>query len=369
MIVSKFKSLLYQGTQFAVTYRRARSCWHGRVAYDQPKVYYGRDHIPGKDENACGGIIKAQDLQSVYPNRKDQPNILYLISSALPAYAATMVRQAKKHGAKIVLNQNGTAYPAWHGPGWEKTNRPMRKVLELADYVFYQSQFCKTAADLHLLERNDGFEILHNPVDCSTFVPSQYKPTGHRLISAGTHNQLYRVQCAIETAVILKRSIPDIQLTFAGRYHWRNSHAESMEELEALVESSGIAGSITVLGPYSQNEVVPLMQEHHVALHTKYNDPCPRLVTEALACGLPVVYSDSGGVPELVGRDAGIGVPAPLDWQDLHAPAPDQLAEAVVRVFEKYDAFSAAARRRSIEHLDVGPWLERHKQIFSEIIR
>lgn len=228
MIVSNLKSLVHRFVQFADTYHRARSCWNGPVSYEEPKVYYGREHIPGKSENACGGIIKAQDLQSVYPNRKDQPNILYLISSALPAYAATMVRQAKRHGARIILNQNGTAYPAWHGSGWEKTNRPMRKVLELADYVFYQSQFCKAAADLHLIERNEGFEILHNPVDCSTFVPAGCRPSGHRLICAGTHNQLYRVRCAIETVTILKRTVPDIQLTFAGRYHWRNSHAESM---------------------------------------------------------------------------------------------------------------------------------------------
>lgn len=369
MIVSKFKFLVYQCAQFADTYRRAHSCWQRPVSYDEPKVYYGRNHIPGKDENACGGIIKAQDLQLIFPNHKDDPNILYLISSALPAYAATMVRQAKKHGARLVLNQNGTAYPAWHGPGWEKTNRPMQKVLELADYVFYQSQFCKTAADLHLLERNDRFEILHNPVDCSIFFPAQCKPSGHRVISAGTHNQLYRVQCAIETVALLKRSIPDIHLTFAGRYHWQNSHAESMRELAALVANSGLASSITVLGPYSQNDVVPLMQEHHVALHTKYNDPCPRLVTEALACGLPVVYSDSGGVPELIGRDAGIGISAPLDWLELHAPGPVQLAEAVVKVFENYDTYSSAARKRGVEHLDVGPWIERHKHIFAEIIQ
>ena len=74
------------------------------------------------------------------------------------------------------------------------------------------------------------------------------------------------------------------------------------------------------------------MQSADILLHTKYNDPCPTVVLEAMACGLPVVYSASGGTPELVGDDAGIGVDAPLDWEHDHPPAPEALAEAVLVV-------------------------------------
>jgi glycosyltransferase involved in cell wall biosynthesis len=44
------------------------------------------------------------------------------------------------------------------------------------------------------------------------------------------------------------------------------------------------------------------------------DDPCPMTVIEALADGLPVLGSDRGGLPELVGEDAGLPVEDPAAW-------------------------------------------------------
>ncbi|HIE54583.1 MAG TPA: hypothetical protein EYP90_05290, partial [Chromatiaceae bacterium] len=117
-------------------------------------VSYGFRVVPGKDRVAGGGIVKLQDLQDVFPNRFAGADILYLVSSALPPYAVALARHARRRGVSIVLNQNGTAYPAWFGSGWQKANRPMQELVRMADYVLYQSRFCKMAADLHLGTRS-----------------------------------------------------------------------------------------------------------------------------------------------------------------------------------------------------------------------
>ena len=80
-------------------------------------------------------------------------------------------------------------------------------------------------------------------------------------------------------------------------------------ELKNFQQGIGVAERVEFLGPYSQLEAPHILRRGHVLLHTKYNDPCPTAVIEAMACGVPVVYSSSGGVPELVGQEAGIGVP------------------------------------------------------------
>ena len=103
-------------------------------------------------------------------------------------------------------------------------------------------------------------------------------------------------------------------------------------------------------------------------MHTKYNDPCPRLVIEAMSCGLPIIYSKSGGVEELVGEAAGIGVPAVLDWQKDHPPDPVCLAEATLKISASYEMFSKEARQRAVQRFDVRPWRERHASIFRKLI-
>jgi glycosyltransferase involved in cell wall biosynthesis len=111
-----------------------------------------------------------------------------------------------------------------------------------------------------------------------------------------------------------------------------------------------------------------VLADADILLHTKYNDPCPGLVLEAMACGVPVVYSDSGGTPELVGDDAGIGVPAPLDFEHDHPPDPDQLADAVLAVASDRERYASEARRRAVELFDLERWIERHRAVFAELL-
>lgn len=330
-------------------------------------VSYGFRTVAGKDQIASGGIVKLQDLETGFPNHGACADILYLVSSALPPCALALARHAKHRGVSIVLNQNGTAYPAWFGPGWEKANRPMEALIRMADYVFYQSRFCKMAADRHLVARNQDYDICYNPVDTTTFVPANRPPTGHRLLIAGSHMQFYRVRSAIEALSVLVPSFPNIQLTIAGRFRWHPKRDQCKRDVYALSEKLQVRNRIHVSGAYHQQEAPQLFQEAHILLHTKYNDPCPRLVVEAMACGLPVVYSNSGGVPELVGQEAGIGIQAPLDWQHLHPPSGKALAIAVKGVFDDYNRFRHQARRRAVDRFDIKPWLARHRQVFRNL--
>jgi len=87
-----------------------------------------------------------------------------------------------------------------------------------------------------------------------------------------------------------------------------------------------------------------------------------------MACSLPVVYSASGGTPELVGEHAGVGIPAPLDWERDHPPSAEALAGAVERVAEDLDGYGQAARERA-GRFDVRRWIARHREIFGDLTR
>jgi glycosyltransferase involved in cell wall biosynthesis len=261
----------------------------------------------------------------------------------------------------LLLNQNGVGYPGWAGSGTEAFNRPLRTVLGAAEHVLYQSEFCKRAADELVAEPAGPWEVLHNAVDIQHFTPAEQSPEdGPVLLLGGDQSQAYRLQLGLETLAALLPSHPDAQLLVTGRL---------VTHPEPIVERLGLRRHVHFLGRYSQDEAPALFRRAHVLLHTKVNDPCPSLVIEAMAAGLPVIYPRSGGVPELVGDDAGIGVPHPDGFERDEPPSADELADAVTRVLADLPAYAAAARSRAVERFALEPWLDRHAELFARFAR
>jgi glycosyltransferase involved in cell wall biosynthesis len=70
------------------------------------------------------------------------------------------------------------------------------------------------------------------------------------------------------------------------------------------------------VAPRASRELAELLRSHDVFVTASEHDPCSNAVLEALACGLPVLYLQSGGHPELVG-DAGLGFGAREELPEL----------------------------------------------------
>ena len=105
-----------------------------------------------------------------------------------------------------------------------------------------------------------------------------------------------------------------------------------------------------------------------VYLILKHNDPCPNTVIEGMACGLPVLYSASGGVPELVGSEAGIGLACDEDWERPRWPDAAAIADGVLAIVERRAAYAAAARRRAVDRFDLVARIVRHREVFIELL-
>ena len=315
-----------------------------------------------------GGLVKFQRMQQQYPNSPDRFNILYMVSSAQPWGSDQLSRMAAKRGRKLVWNQNGVAYPGWHGPGWERKNDAMASILHAADYVFYQSEFCLECANRFLGERRGRYEVLYNAVDTSEFTPgeSNHQPAGAVVLLGGNQYQRYRLDTALRALSHLRRQHPEARMLVTGRLSWSHEQA-ARDETQSLLMELGVEDAVEFTGPYRQRDAPALYRRAHVLLHTKYNDPCPGLVVEAMACGLPVVYSASGGVPELVGREAGIGIESPLSFDRDYPPDPEALSDAIANILARRAQYARAARARAVAGFDIKPWLARHQLIFEQL--
>ena len=359
---SAVRNRLRARAERAAARRRHEAIARGAPARDRVALFYGHDRIPAADEPAHGGTVKFQHLARVFPNEPDAFNVLYLGSSNRPADSSELIRLARERGAAVVWNQDGVAYRGWHGPGWSRVNEPLAEGVHAADYVFFQSEFCRVSSDLWLEGRKGPAEVLPNPVDTETFMPAATRPDRPlTLLLGGNQYQRYRFEAALGAL----RLLPEARLLVAGRLSWDPDPRAVRRELGGLL--APVEERVELLGAYSQADAPALYRRADVLLHTKYNDPCPTVVLEAMACGVPVVYSRSGGTPELVGDEAGVGVEAPLDWDRDHPPAAEELAQGVERVRERLPDYAAAARERSLR-FDAKPWVERHREVFERLV-
>ena len=347
----------------AARYGRAGARWARLLVSGKAKpglrVFYGHDRVPAPGERVAGGTAKAQKLAARWPNSPHDFSLLYLGTTWLPRDLGALLWISSRRGAAIVVNQDGVAYPGWAGEATDALNRPLREAVLAADHVVYQSEFSKLSAELYLGEPRGSWEVLHNAVDVASFAPGDAQgPGGPTLLLGGDQTQAYRVELALRTLAALLPRHPDARLLVTGRL---------VVPVEPLVEDLGLRGRVHLLGEYAQRDAPAVLRRAHILLHTKVKDPCPTLVVEAMACGLPVVYPASGGTVELVGDEAGVGVAHPDTWERDEPPGPEALADAVERVLADLPGYAARARARAVERFALAPWLERHRELFERL--
>jgi len=328
-----------------------------------PALDYGDALIPGGAGVVAGGRVKLLHLAEEFPAAPDF-NILYLVSSAPPKFALELVQWAQKRGVRIAWNQNGVAYPAWFGRRTEVINAPMRELRAHADFIFYQSAFCRDCANQFLGEVQAPAEIAFNSVDTARFRPVDAAQTGEcRLLAAGSHHESYRVTAVLEAVAELKRRKFSVLLHLAGRLLWPGAKAD----VTARVRKLGITDEVRRIPPYRQAEAPAIYQAAHILIHPKYKDPCPTVPIEAMACGVPVIGSATGGMPELVSAGAGELLEVPDSWDQNHWPGPSAIADAVERIMSQWSDCRAAARANAESRFSEEQWLAQHRRIFQAL--
>ena len=322
---------------------------------------------PKRSEFSHGGTVKMTYLAEAFPHAFPSANLLYAVSSVGNSMSSAVLARARKKGLRIIVNQNGVAFPAWDGANYQETNQSLKAILDYSDYIIYQSRFCKLGAERYLAPPDVPHEIIYNPVDTRLFTPEtcSKKPDNLTLLLGGNQYEKYRLELALETLKVLHRDIPNAKLIVTGKLWLPYPEAELWTK-QALKEMA-LVDHVTFTGIYTQAEAPMIYSKAHLLLHTKYADPSPGLVLEALALGLPVVHLGNGGVPELVG-DAGVGVPVEHDWDQINLPDPYEMAKAVMQVYSHCEEYAQKARQRAVENFSLEKFTARHTEIFAKVL-
>ena len=326
------------------------------------RVFYGG----AMSGNRGGHRVKVKRLHEIFPNRYLDFNLVYILSN-FPYLSEKTISALKKSQIPIVLNQNGAYWPGWYGQGWEEKNRPNALVYRNCDYVFWQSNFAREASQKYLSEVDPMGEVLYNAVDLDNFYPrkSTLKNREFTFLVAGNFNSdnFYQIEGAFRAfAKIYKKGNYRLQITGLSK---------SMKKQARLISIDlGIEDGVGVLGNFSQAQGAQIMRQSDTYLALKFMDTCPNLVIEALASGVPVIFSDTGGTKELVDRNCGYGLHVEGDWHSQPmAPDSDLLAEAMQSIVHMRLEMGEAARSRAEERFDLRGWHLRHKTVLDELLK
>jgi len=161
-------------------------------------------------------------------------------------------------------------------------------------------------------------QIIYGGTDVERFLTVRqrdYPPGQLKLLYAGQLVQHKGVHTAVEAMakLVKERGINEISLTLVG-----SGHPDYEAFLHDLVEREELHNHVTIHKSVSKDEMPAILQQFDVLIFPSiYEEPLARMTQEAMASGLVVVGTTTGGTEEIL-RDGETGFTfAPEDAQGL----------------------------------------------------
>jgi glycosyltransferase involved in cell wall biosynthesis len=195
-----------------------------------------------------------------------------------------------------------------------------------ADHIITISE--STAADLQELDVGrdkisivyPGPEARYKPLEqkqAAQFIANKYGTSENYICAVGTVEPRKNLVTLLEAVCLLRRRTWDFRLLVAGMPGWRNSGVyESVKRL-GLTEAE-----VMFLGHVPDDDMPALYSGSRLFVFPSLYEGFGIPLVEAMACGIPVVASNSSSIPEVV-QDAAV----------LVSPrSPQAFADAISRV-------------------------------------
>jgi glycosyltransferase involved in cell wall biosynthesis len=145
-------------------------------------------------------------------------------------------------------------------------------------------------------------EVVPNPVDGRLFAPPAVpRAPGppHRLLTVASLEPVKGVAALLEAAGAVARERRDFRLTVIG-------DGSERARCEALVARLGLADVVELAGRRGRAEVAAAMAEADALVAPSEWETFSVAVAEGLLCGLPVLATRAGALPELVDDASGL---------------------------------------------------------------
>lgn len=311
--------------------------------------------------------LASKIIKTVRDSKLDLIHSHYAIPHATSAYMARDII-----GVPYVVTLHGSDV---HTLGLDPAYRPVVKhTVENADAVTVVSNFLRKKAHDELgIERN--IQVIPNFIDVERFrrldgirlivesgcvslrnveEAKALNPGEKILLHASNFRRVKRVVELIDILRIVVDHRPNVRLIIAG-------DGPTRIEVERKVEALDLCDNVHLLGVKSNMQ--DIMCSSDVFLLNSTLEGMPLVLLEAMACGLPVITTPAGGIPELVrpGKD-GI-VTRGFDSEEFAQAVIEMLDDDSLR-----SKFSQAGRKRVEESFSADKIVRKYEAVFEEVL-
>ena len=255
-----------------------------------------------------------------------------------------------------------------HAEGWRRQMsvrrwygfvRMQKRVAQRIPRVLTVSESSAGDIAAQMGVRRDRMSVVPVGVDTGLFrpLPDVARVPGRLMTTASADVPLKGLVPLLE-AVAKVRTERHVELVVVGQ-------PRDGSLVPATIERLGLDGAVTIAGVVDNLRMIELYAEAEVAVVPSLYEGFSLPAVEAMACGLPLVTTTGGALPEVVGADGECALLVPPN-------DPGALAAAIVRALDDADLrarLGAAGRDRVLERFTWRATAEATVDVYRQVIR
>ena len=287
----------------------------------------------------------------------DLIHVHYAIPHAVSAYLTKQMLKDKRD-IKIITTLHGTDITL---VGLEPSFLPMVKFsIEESDGVTAVSRFLKEKTLTNYNIEKD-IAVINNFVDANLYKPNapsklreHIAPKNEKImVHTSNFRAVKRVPETIKILDLVRKEIP-AKLVLVG-------DGPDRSECERLCRELKLCDHVKFLG--KQNGLVDILNASDLFLIPSQSESFGLAALEAMSCGLPVVSSSVGGLPELINHNETGFIAEIGDVERMAKYAIELLSNK-----RKYDLFAKASRKRVENNFDKKIVIPEYENFYNKIM-
>jgi len=206
-------------------------------------------------------------------------------------------------------------YAPWQITLFEFTNRFAARVADRVICISQEIVHCARYAGATA----DRLAIIPNSINLAVFQASRKSKDGRICLYVGALRPIKGVEYLIRAIPKVLKRFPETRFVLVG-------DGPDREKIARWIAAYGLSQSVELAGYVFHDRLPAYYQQADLFVMPSLNEAQGLVALEAMACGLPVVASQVGGIPEMI-QDGHNGLLVPPKDSDA-------LAGAIIRVLD-----------------------------------